>query len=80
MEPFEELCDSLRRNDPATTRIPFLHLPDGYGRRLGEALEGNAFVSSMDLYLSHLLAADEGTDSLALFFITSVLRFSSLHQ
>ena len=68
IESFEELCAALRRNDPDTTEIPDLfQLTIPYGRSLGEALQGNHYVSSMHLDLNNLLDADdEGTDSVAL--------------
>ena len=72
----EELCAALRSNDPDTTEIFDFHLLnvyDGpssipqYGRRLGEALQGNQYVSSMDLDLDCLLDDDKvGPDSISL--------------
>ena len=68
-ERFEALCAALRRNDPDTTEIPRTAVANLHGRRLGEALQGNQYVSSMDLDLGCFLDDDdddEGTDSVAL--------------
>lgn len=63
----DALCAALERNDPETTEIPYLNMQLQYGRRLGEALQGNHYVSSMNLNLSELLdVGEEGTDSVAL--------------
>ena len=59
---FEALCAALRRNDPNTTEIPFVAhvvpVPQ-CGRRLGEALQGNHYVSSIDLGIDFLLDNNE---------------------
>lgn len=68
LERFEVLCASLQRNNPEKTELDQYNLPDAYGRRLGHALEGNTYVSSMDLRLDNLLAANEGVDSAARLF------------
>ena len=62
------LCAALRRNDPDTTEIPNFYLSDPTGRRLGEALQGNHYVSFMDLIMSDWLDVNEdGTaDSIVL--------------
>ena len=67
LERFEALCASFRRNDPETTEVPRFYLTNAYGRRLGEALQGNQHVSYMCINLDHLLDGnEEGTDSIAL--------------
>ena len=48
---FEALCATLQRNDPEITEIPLSRLRDTVGRRLGDALQGNHHVSSMNLRL-----------------------------
>ena len=66
---FEALCAALRRNDPDITEIPFVDLDDhaGHSRSLWEALQGNHYVSSMELFLSNwLYASEEDTGSIAL--------------
>ena len=66
-ERFKALCAALRRNDPETTKITYFNLSKTYGRRLGEALQGNHYVSSMILHLGYMLDGDgEGADSIAL--------------
>ena len=65
----EALFSALRRNDPGTTVIPFntYTRTQQYGHTLGEALQGNQYVSTMKLDIEHLLDADEeGTDSITL--------------
>ena len=67
LDRFEAFCAALRRNDPDTTEITLSdcprHIPQ-YGRRLGEALQGNQHVSYMSLRLS--IDEEEGTDNVAL--------------
>ena len=68
-EKFEALCAALRSNDPDTSEIHFARIQvTQYGHRLGEALQGNNYVSSMELYLSYLLdhENEEGSDSVEL--------------
>ena len=56
----ELLCHALRRNEPYPTHLDSVHyrnIPQ-YGRRLGEALQGNHCVSSMYLDVNSLLGFD----------------------
>ena len=73
IEKLEALFDAVRRNDPDTTEIPVVSrhnaYPQQYGRHLGEALQENHYVSSMQLRLDCLLDANEeegNTESIVL--------------
>jgi hypothetical protein len=52
VERFENLCLALRRNDAAVTKVDFYTIDriKSYGPSLGDALQGNTHVSSLDLY------------------------------
>ena len=58
----------LRHNDPDTTDIPYDNsFSPQYGRNLGEALQGNQYVSSIQLEIEHLANTnEEGTGSITL--------------
>jgi hypothetical protein len=49
---FENLCLALRRNDPTITEVEQYGLRR-YGPRLGDALQGNTHVSSLNLYVAN---------------------------
>ena len=66
-ERFARLCAALRRNDPDITEISFYDcISNPYGCRLGDALQGNHYVSSMRLNIHFLLDDNNevGTDSI----------------
>jgi hypothetical protein len=65
--PFDDLCDALRRNDPACTHVRLVRdfggiVPEQYGPQLGEALRGNTHVVKMELHLGDLLEEKEDDD------------------
>jgi hypothetical protein len=49
-QSFVQACSAARKNDPKTTCIVTQDL-HGYGRYLGEALQGNTHVSQLHLFL-----------------------------
>jgi hypothetical protein len=55
VERFENLCLALRRNDAAVTKVDFYTIDriKSYGPSLGDALQGNTHVSSLDLYATN---------------------------
>jgi hypothetical protein len=51
---FEALCLALRRNDASITTLPSADkFPDGYAQPLGNALQNNTHVSSMEIQLKN---------------------------
>lgn len=60
---FEGLCESLRRNDPSTTRVSFVTMfCHGKGLPLGEALSRNTQVESLGLPLEVIYNANDIPD------------------
>lgn len=62
-------CKRLRKNDPNYTSFepsPRGPYPQGYGKRLGRALEGNTHASSLELSLHDLVATEDRNEDLDL--------------
>jgi hypothetical protein len=61
----DALCLKVRRNDTSTTVLAnAVHYPVGYARRLGEALQGNTYVSDLDIDLEKLIPSPKDVDPL----------------
>jgi hypothetical protein len=76
---FEALCLALRRNDAtaASTELDCYNFPSGYGKRLGEALQGNTRVTMLGVNLDKLIPLQErfhDTNEIVS-FVTPLLHF-----
>jgi hypothetical protein len=72
---FDALCLALRRNDPATTELPCDSVfPNGYARRLGEALRNNTHVSKVEIQARKLVLSTRDAKEV-LSFIAPFLSF-----
>jgi hypothetical protein len=78
-EAFCNLCDSFELNDPKCTDFHMIG-PDGYGRRLGEALRNNTNVSSLCLNVSNFFAQDEVNTESATLLILFIRSSASLRR
>jgi hypothetical protein len=78
-DAFCNLCDSFELNDPKCTGFHMIG-PDGYGRRLGEALRNNTNVSSLCLNVSNFFAQDEVSTESATSLILFIRSSASLRR
>jgi hypothetical protein len=58
---FKALCAALRANNAEITKIEGTNdaFPVGYGRRLGQALQGNTFVAACKLNMASIASDGE---------------------
>jgi hypothetical protein len=73
-EAFAEQCAALQRNDPRRTYVYYPYDVPGHGRRLGQALVGNSYVSDLHLCLVPGMIDDGPVDFESIRLIVQYLR------
>jgi hypothetical protein len=71
----DALCHPLRHNNSSTTVLNCSGFPEGYAKRLGEALQDNTHVSSVHLHLEKLILPSTLDIQEILDFVAPLLHF-----